>query len=148
MPFSRCGRASSARRRSTPRTRAPRRRRRPRVRCGLWIVRHTLVTVSDTRPWLRMPRRNRSTGEALSTQLFDGALRLLEAVEAHAAQDLLRLRELDVAVVDDLDLISPRVEEIEPAPGRDRDTELAQTLAHGLLVVDDEAEVTLAVKRL
>src|SRR5205807_7256651 len=74
-------------------------------------------------------------------------LRLLEAVEAHCAQDVLRLRELDFAEVDDLDLVAPRVVEIETASVH-RHAQLLQPLAHRCLVVDDEAEVAGLIGRL
>jgi hypothetical protein len=60
-----------------------------------------------------------------------------------------RLRELDVAIADHLDVVPPRVLEAEPAacrPGREPFS--PYTLSHRFLVVDDEPEVATAVGRL
>jgi hypothetical protein len=54
-------------------------------------------------------------GQAFFAQLGDCGLGFLEPLETHAVQDLVRLRELDVAVVDDLDVVAPRVAEVEAA---------------------------------
>ena len=79
-----------------------------------------------------------SLGEALVAQLAQRRLGLLE-LEAHAAEDLRRLRELDLAVRDDLHLVAPRVEERVAA--EDVDPGLPRRREHGVAVVDDEAEV-------
>ena len=60
-----------------------------------------------------------------------------------------RLRELDVAVVDDLDVVPPGILEAEPAAsGPGREPFGPYTLSHRFLVVDDEPEVATAVGRL
>ena len=69
-----------------------------------------------------------------------------QAVEAHAAQDLGGLRELDVSVVDDLDLVPPRVEEVEAASRLGFDARRLECLARRLLVVDDETEVAAPIR--
>src|SRR5436190_15541012 len=66
-------------------------------------------------------------------------------LEAHAAEDLGRLRELDLAVVDDLHLVSPRVVEVEPGWGRHAYAGVDERAPGGLLVVDDETEVPCGV---
>src|SRR5579872_1399091 len=89
-----------------------------------------------------------SAGETFLAQLAERLLRLLERVETHAPQHLAGLRELDVAVVDDLDVIAPWVVEAQVRRARDRDVGLGERRAHAFLVVDDETEVTRAVLRL
>src|SRR5439155_13288958 len=96
----------------------------------------------------RPSKTPRLAGEPLRVQLFARRVSLLEPADAHPAQDLRRLRELDVAVADDLDLVAPRVVEVEPPPGPHCDAGLGQRRADGLLVVDDEAEVPRRVRRL
>ena len=58
------------------------------------------------------------------------------------------LRELDVPVVDDLDLVAPRVEKVEPRAGKDLDAALFQDRSRRGLVVDHETEVARLVGRL
>jgi hypothetical protein len=64
------------------------------------------------------------------------------------AQYLVRLQKLDVAIVDHLDQVSPRVIEVEPDLPEDTDAQLIEAGAHGLLIVDDEAEMARLVARL
>src|SRR5262249_39570449 len=59
-----------------------------------------------------------------------------------------RLRELDVAVVDDLHAVAPRVDEVEEPARQDGRAGRLERLARRLLVVHDEAEVPLGVGRL
>ena len=73
------------------------------------------------RPRLRRPALER----APSRQLLERGLALVE-LEAHAAQHGRRLGELDVAVVDDLDPVAPRVAEVEPAARLDVDAGLLE----------------------
>jgi hypothetical protein len=54
--------------------------------------------------------------ESFGAQLLERALAFLERAKTHAAENVFRLRELDVAVVDDLDVVAPRVAEIEKPP--------------------------------
>ena len=63
-------------------------------------------------------------------------------------QDRRRLRELDVAVVDDLHLIAPRVEEVEATARTDLDARSFERFARRFLVIDDQTEVTVPVRRL
>jgi len=69
-------------------------------------------------------------------QLLLGRRGLLEPIESHSPQHLGCLGELDVSVVDDLDLVAPRVVDVE----RSGSLHLKAGLAHGrpcrLLVVD------------
>ena len=58
---------------------------------------------------------------------------------------MVRLRELDVPVVDHLDEVAPGVDEVVPA---NLDAGLPRELEGTLLVVDDEAEVTMSIGRL
>src|SRR5207248_11782450 len=44
--------------------------------------------------------------------LFRSPLALFEPLDAHPGEDPVGLRELDVAVVDDLEMVPPRVEEV------------------------------------
>src|SRR5262249_6333866 len=93
-------------------------------------------------------RRGLGLGQTFLAELCEGLLGLRELREAHPAQDLGRLRELDVAVVNDLDEVAPRVEEVEAAPRLDLDAGLLERAAGRLLVVDDEAEMPMSVGRL
>ena len=65
---------------------------------------------------------NHLAGEPLLGQLAPRVLGLLEPVQPHAAQHRLGLGELDVAVLDDLEVVAPRVAELQaaPAPRLDR----------------------------
>src|SRR5206468_6922028 len=83
--------------------------------------------------------------QALLAELRERPIRLVQAVQAHAAKDIWRLRELDVAVVHDLDVVAPGVEEVEPAARLDLDAGGYERLARRLFVVDDEAEVACVV---
>lgn len=85
--------------------------------------------------------------EALPAELREGRGALPE-LEAHAPQNLRRLRELNVSVLDDLDEVAPRVAEVEPAPAQDLHAGLLEGAARRLLVVHHEAEVAMVVGRL
>src|SRR2546430_126121 len=50
--------------------------------------------------------------KALGAQLGERALALLQPADAHPLEDPAGLRELDVAVVDDLEVVAPRVAEV------------------------------------
>src|SRR5262245_27027652 len=65
--------------------------------------------------------------------------------EAHAAQHVRRLRELDVVIPDDLDAVAPGIAEIKEAPGQHLDPGLRQRLAHRLFVIDDQAEMPAVI---
>src|SRR4029450_183977 len=103
------------------------------------------------------PRRRRASGSAAPraprsrqpflTELCERAVGLRE-LEAHAAQHLGGLREVDVRVVDDLDVVAPGVAEVKPATREDFGAGCLERLARRLLVVDDEPEVPVRVRRL
>ena len=82
---------------------------------------------------------------SLVGQLFDGLSALSKIGQTHAAQDMRRLRELDVVIADDLDAVAPRVEEVQEAARQDLDACCCQRLAHSLLVIDHKPEVTPVV---
>src|ERR1044072_4337765 len=68
--------------------------------------------------------------------------------QAHAAQHVSRLGELDVVVPDDLDAVAPRIEKVEK-PARQRiDGGVSHRLADSALVVDHEAKVAAVVSGL
>src|SRR5581483_9408404 len=73
---------------------------------------------------------------------------LLEPVEAHRTEDRGRLGELDVAVVDDLDVVAPRIVEVERAARADAHAGFGERLARSFLVVDYQAEVPGLIRRL
>ena len=75
----------------------------------------------------------------IATALFS------RCAEAHAAQHVRRLGELDVRVADDLDPVAPGIEEVEKRAGQRLDAGFGERLANGFLVVDDEAEVAAVV---
>src|SRR5262245_23887231 len=91
-----------------------------------------------------MPRPyETSIREVLGAQLLERVLGFLEPVEPHALEDARSLRELDLAVVDELPAVAPRIAEVVRAD--DLDTARTQA-AHGLLeVVDDEPDVPAVV---
>ena len=68
------------------------------------------------------------------------------SVKPHPLEDARRLRELDVAVVDHLPVVAPRVEEVVPTDHLRAG--LARPLHCCLLVVDHEADVASTVRRL
>jgi len=70
---------------------------------------------------------------------------LLEPLRRERREDRRRLRELHVAVVDDLDLVAPRIAEAQPAARRDVDAGPRERRADALFVIDDEPEVTPVV---
>ena len=59
--------------------------------------------------------RSLGSGQPFAAQLALRPVGFGETLEAHAAQNLRRFRELDVAVADDLDVVSPGVDEGETA---------------------------------
>ena len=104
-----------------------------------WIGGGTVTCMSGT--IASSPERPASA----SSRRAPGAL--LERREPHAAQHRGSLRELDVAVVDDLHAVAPRVAEVEAAAREDRDAGASSAAPRGLAVVDDEAEMALGVGR-
>ena len=85
------------------------------------------------------------TGTAVSRDRARGSPagrpRSSQAVEAHRPQHRRRLAELDLAVVDDLDVIAPRIVEVERTGRADAHAGVMQRRPDRLLVVDHEAEV-------
>src|SRR3954471_12941659 len=87
--------------------------------------------------------RNRSVrlSQAFFAQLIKRLGPLLQVTESHPVQYPRGLGELDVAVVDDLDQVSPRIAEVEePSPG-DLHPGLLECSADSGLVIDHQAEV-------
>ena len=68
--------------------------------------------------------------------------------EAHSTDHGRGLGELDVAIVDDLNLVAPRVEEVEPRARQDLDRVRLEDCSGRGLVIDDETEVSSLVRRL
>src|SRR6476646_8981693 len=85
---------------------------------------------------------------SLFFKLLDSLRVLGKMSQAHAAQNVRRLRELNVVVADDLDAVAPRIAEVEERPRQCFDARLGQCLANGLLVVDDEPKVATVVRGL
>ena len=83
--------------------------------------------------------------QAFRAQLLARPFRLLQAGESHSFEDLRRLRELNLRVLDHLDEVAPWVEEVVPA---DLDARRAHGRKRGFFVLDDEADVPVAVGRL
>src|SRR6516164_9564307 len=79
-------------------------------------------------------------GEVLRAQLGERRVRLGK-LEAHPAEDALGLRELHLVVLDDLDEVAPRIEEVEATAGTDLDAGSLERAARRLLVVNDESKV-------
>src|SRR4029450_8227398 len=82
------------------------------------------------------------SAKALGAQLLAGLLGLAEPVEAHALEDLRRLRELDVLVGDDLEVVAPRVANPVPA---DLGSRVPGGLESAVPVIDDQPEVSVVV---
>src|SRR5829696_5669392 len=80
-----------------------------------------------------------------SAQLLARLLGLAEPVEAHALEDLRRLRELDVLVGDDLDVVAPGVANPIPA---DVGSRFPGGPERPVPFVDDQPEVAMVVGRL
>src|SRR5256885_3777681 len=113
---------SASRRSSTSDTRRP-----------SWRRRRALPR-SATSPSWRLPH-------AFLPQLAKRFRTLLQPLQAHASKDAGSLRELDVSVVDDLDVVAPWITKVEPASGRDLDAGLLERGANGLLVVDHQSDM-------
>ena len=96
--------------------------------------------------FLALVQAPRVLAQALRPQLGPGGLALLQVVEPHPAKHLRRLRELDVRVLDELEVVAPRVEDVvaaEPTPAC-----LDRRLDRALAVVHDEPDVAVAVRLL
>ena len=89
-----------------------------------------------------------SVGEALAAQFLLRQLRLLYAIQAHASQDTGRFRELDVAVIDDLDVVAPRIVEVKRSRWLNSNPGLQHRPSDRFHVVNDEAKVPRTVGRL
>ena len=68
----------------------------------------------------RIPRTC-ALADTLRAKLCERRLRLLEAVQPHRGEDLRRLRELDLAIVDDLEQVAPGVVDVQCGRRRDVD---------------------------
>ena len=79
-------------------------------------------------------------GEALGAQLVEGLLRLPE-LEAHTGEDAIRLRELDLVVLHDLNSVPARIANVEEASRKHLHARFREPATRRLLVVDDEPEV-------
>ena len=65
--------------------------------------------------------------------------------QAHAAENMRRLGELDVIVADDLDAVASRVEKVQKAPWQDIDACSGQGRSNSLFVIDHQPEVPTIV---
>ena len=61
--------------------------------------------------------RSRLAEQSLPAKLLERPIGLLQRLDPHAAQYPRFLRVLNLAVVDDLDLVAPRVAEAQALPG-------------------------------
>src|SRR3954463_9212796 len=77
--------------------------------------------------------------EVLGSQLVERRFGLSE-LEAHPREHAIRLRELNLVVLHDLDVVAARIAEVEPR-AQHLDTGLLERIPDRLLVVDDEPEV-------
>jgi hypothetical protein len=103
--------------------------------------------LTTVRPWANRDCFWRSDVlEALSSKFGSRLLALAESLELHPAEDRRRLGELNVSVIDNLDVIAPRVAEIKRASGLHTDVLFSQAFADGLLVVDHKPEVPRVVR--
>src|SRR5215469_11248 len=68
-----------------------------------------------------------------------------EMSQAHSAQYIGGLSELDIVVADDLDAVAPGIAKIEEGPTNQRDTSGIERFAGRLLVIDDESDMTAIV---
>ena len=84
-------------------------------------------------------------GEPLLGQLRAARPRSSRARQPHPAQHRRGLGELDVAVLDDLEVVAPRVANCRPRPRSRLDAGRLQGRPHRLAVVDDEPEVAAVV---
>src|SRR6516225_1988648 len=81
---------------------------------------------------------------ALLGQLAPSVLVLVE-IEAHRAQDMRRLGELDIGILDHLDAVSPRIEKVEKGSRHQLAAGRFDPVAHTRPVVDDEPEMAAPV---
>src|SRR5215469_17410247 len=79
-------------------------------------------------------------GESLGAQLLERLLGLAE-LEAHSVEDSIRLRELDLVVLHDLNAIAARVANVEEAARKDVHAGFLERTARHRLVIHDESEV-------
>src|SRR5262249_29430410 len=107
-------------------------------------------TPTRSHPLILVIRTSRKSlfRHALGRQLFFGTGVLGELGQAHAAQHVGRLGELDVVVAHDLDPVAPRISEIEEAARQHLDLRRLERTARRLLVVDHQAEMAAIVGRL
>jgi hypothetical protein len=96
---------------------------------------------------------DRSCSNALRHHTFLGQFlfRILvfgKVREAHPAQHVRCLGELDVFIADDLNPITPGVAKVEETSGEQRDTSRLERLESRLLVIDDQTEMATIVRGL
>ena len=72
----------------------------------------------------------------------------LETFEAHTAQHVGRLRELNRGVVNQFDAIAPGVEKILKRTGQQRNSHLLELVEDRLAIVDHQTEMAFVVGRL
>ena len=90
----------------------------------------------------------RSLSEALIAELALRRLILLKAIQAHATEYAGGFRELDLSVVDDLDVVAPRIVEVKRSGSLNLDAGLLQRSADRLLVIDDQSKVPCTIGQL
>jgi len=86
--------------------------------------------------------------QALVAELPLRRLTLLKAIQAHAPEDAGRFRELDLSVIDDLDVVAPRIVEVKRSGSLDLDAAPLHRAADRLLVIDDQAKVPRTIGQL
>ena len=89
----------------------------------------------------RPPRLPELVRESLAAEFVERLVSLLERADSHAAENGRGLFELNLAVVDDLHVVAPGVQDIERPRRLHVHAVLLQLRAHGLLVIDHESEV-------
>ena len=143
-----CGPRRAAWRRSRARCRTPTRSTcASSCRCGSRAGRRSRPPTARSPSTTPRPAAPRGNGQLSPRSRISACAesRLLELLDPELALDAGGALELDVAVVDDLEAVAPRVEEVEPAAGQDLQPLALDRGADGRLVVDDEAEVAAVV---
>src|SRR5208282_2025745 len=113
--------------------------------CGISTT--TLMSFGGARPTGTFARSMAGAPlrrHALLGQLAPGVFVLVE-VEAHRAQHLGGLGELDVGVFDHFDPIAPGVEKVQEGTGQQLTPRGLDPLAHARTIVDDEPEMAAPV---
>jgi uracil-DNA glycosylase len=104
-------------------------------------------------PYVRHPShggasafRDALVRQALGAELAESPPALRQPGQTHAGQDAIGLRELDLAIVDDLPVVSPRVAEVVAT--QELGTRGSCRLERRLAIVHDHADVPGLVRRL